>query len=153
MPRNRGAWANRFLNLALVAAGLLAIFLLYAFGTRILAPRVDPHRESDASSLVGHIIQVEVRNGCGVPGLAGKATQFLRQHGFDVVETGNYTRYDLQFSKVVDRIGDLESARKVARVLGIDEARVEQEVDTGFFLDASVVIGMDYSGLRPFEEP
>ncbi len=152
MARIRGAWANRFLNLALVAAGLLAIFLLYAFGTRILAPRVDPHRESAESSLVGHIIQVEVRNACGVPGLAGTATQFLRQHGFDVVETGNYHRSDLQFSKVIDRIGDLESALKVARVLGIDEARVEQDVDTGFFLDASVVIGMDYSGLRPFEE-
>ncbi len=152
MGKKRIAWSDRFLNLALVAAGLLAILLLYAFGTRVLAPRVDPHREANVPDLVGEIIQVEVRNGCGVADLAGIATQFLRRNGFDVVETGNYERTDVQFSKVVDRIGDVESALKVARMMGIPEQRVEQEVREDFFLDASVIIGHDYKSLRPFRE-
>ena len=152
MGKTRISWRNRFLNLALVTAGLLAILLLYAFATRVLAPRVDPHRESEGSELVGRIIQVEVRNGCGVTDLAAIATQFLRRHGFDVVETGNYSRSDVQFSRVVDRVGDMESAIKVARILGIPEDRVEQELREDLFLDASIIIGHDYQSLRPFRQ-
>lgn len=151
MGRSRISWVNRFLSLALVVGGLLAVLLLYAFGMRVLTPRVDPQRESENSALVGHTIQVEVRNGCGVRDLAAIATQFLRRHGFDVVETGNYSRSDVLFSKVVDRVGDPASAIKVARILGIPEERVEQDVQEELFLDASIIIGHDYQSLRPFD--
>ncbi len=137
------------MTVSLILAGLVAAFLLYAFGVRVLAPRVDPNRAAPDSDLVGRIIQIEVRNGCGVPDLAAITTQYLRRHGFDVVETGNYERSDVRRSKVIDRVGDLESAAKVARALGLPEDRVVQDVNTELFLDASVVIGADYEIMKP----
>ncbi len=151
MVNRKAVWSNRLLTLLLVAAGILAALLLYAFGVRALAPRVDPDREIVGGELVGRIIQIEVRNGCGVPDLAAITTDFLREQGFDVVETGNYVRSDVRRSRVIDRTGDRESAIKVARVLGLPEDRVEQEINPDLYLDASVVIGMDYQTLKPLQ--
>ncbi len=152
MGRRRSKAASLSTNAAILVLGTLAIVLAYSLVTRVTAPRVDPLREDDGGPLVGEIIQVEVRNGCGVSGLAARTTLFLRDHGFDVVEVGDYESFDVVNSKVIDRVGDLASARKVAAVLGIPEDRVEQDIRPEYYLDASVVIGRDYDGLRPFDE-
>jgi hypothetical protein len=149
MVDRKAVWANRLLTSLLVLAGLMVAFLLYSFGVRVLAPRVDPGREVASTELVGPVIQIEVRNGCGVADLAAITTQYLRDHGFDVVETGNYERSDVRLSRVIDRVGDRESALKVARVLGIPEERVEEDLNPELYLDASVIIGMDYETLKP----
>lgn len=139
-----------WLNAALAIMGLLVLVLVYSLVTRAFAPRVDPGREANPGSLVGDIIQVEVRNGSGVDGLAGRTTDFLRDRGFDVVEVGNHESFDVPHSMVVDRVGDVDAARKVARSLGIADERVRQEIRPELYLDASIVIGKDYATLAPF---
>ncbi|MDX1488879.1 MAG: LytR C-terminal domain-containing protein, partial [Acidiferrobacterales bacterium] len=111
MSKERGAWTNWLMNVALLALGLVVLVLLYGFVTRSFAPRTDPAREDNPTNLVGDILQVEVRNGCGVSGLAAEMTRFLRDQGFDVVEVGDHTVFDLEQSVVVDRVGDLEAAK------------------------------------------
>lgn len=140
-------WEGLLLVVLLAGVGLL----LYALGVRLLAPRVDPAREKNPAQLIGEIIQVEVRNACGVEGVAARTTYYLRQRGFDVVEVGNYTRIE-PHSLVIDRVGDLEAARKVAAALGIPEERVQQQIRPDLFLDASVIVGQDYASLAPFQE-
>lgn len=150
MGSRLSTWASRSTSVVIVVLGLVVAVLAYSLVTRVLAPRVDPVRESEAGQLVGEIIQVEVRNGCGISGLAGRTTRFLRDNGFDVVEVGDYESFDVDRSMVIDRVGDPASARKVAAVLGIPEDRVEQDIRPDYYLDASVVIGRDYETLRPF---
>lgn len=142
---------NGLLNAALVVLGLAVMILLYALVTRSVGTRTDPVRAENPANLVGKIIQVEVRNGCGVDHLAAQATQFLRDRGFDVVEVGDHTSFDQQQSVVIDRVGDLESARRVAAALDIPEDRVIQEIRSDYYLDASVIIGHDYKTLEPFD--
>lgn len=137
---------------ALFVCGLLLIALLYGLAVRLFTPRVDPRREDNPAELVGEIIQIEVRNGCGVTGLAADATSFLRRRGFDVVEVGDYDHFNQEHSLVIDRVGDLEAAKKVAEAMGIDEKYVAQEIRLDYYLDASVVLGKDYAGLIPFKE-
>jgi len=144
--------SRRLENLLLILLVGSVGVLLYALGVRLLAPRVDPVREANPAHLVGDIIQLEVRNGCGVDGVAARTTRYLRAHGFDVVEVGDYTSFDVPYSMVIDRVGDLEAARKVAAVLGIPEERVRQQIQPDLFLDASVIIGKDYAQLAPFRE-
>ena len=151
MSERRSSWLNGLLNLALVVLGLVVITLLYALVTRHVQPRADPVREENPAALVGDIIQVEVRNGCGVSGVAAVTTQHLRDYGFDVVEAGDFHSFDQDSSAVVDRVGNLEAAKKVAEALGIAEAQVRQEVRPDYYLDASVIIGKDYEALRPFQ--
>jgi hypothetical protein len=140
-------WEGFLLVLLLAGVGLL----LYALGVRLLAPRVDPTREENPARLIGDIIQIEVRNACGVEGVAARTTRYLRRRGFDVVEVGNYPQLE-PHSLVIDRVGDLEAARKVAAALGIPAERVQQQIRPDLFLDASVIIGQDYTLLTPFQE-
>lgn len=143
-------WSGIVLNSALTVLAFVLIILVYGLATRFFTPRVDPVRESNPAQLVGDIIQVEVRNGCGISGLAAETTMFLRRHGFDVVEVGDYSSFDEEYSMVIDRVGDHASALKVAHVLGIPEERVIEEIRLDYYLDASVVLGRDYEKLRPF---
>ncbi|PEN13227.1 hypothetical protein CRI94_11340 [Longibacter salinarum] len=142
---------NGLLNSVLLVLGLGVMLLMYALVTRTTTPRSNPNRVARATELVGPVIQVEVRNGAGVDHLAARTTRFLRDRGFDVVEVGNYGSFAQEHSVVIDRVGDLESARKVARALSIPEDRVEQDIRTDYYLDASVILGKDYRTLRPFQ--
>ncbi len=143
---------NGLLNAALVIGGVCVGVLLYGLVTRVLIPQPDPRRSSDGSELVGSIIQVEVRNGAGVDHLAAETTHYLRRRGFDVVDVGNYETFTQERSVVIDRVGDLEAARRVAEALGLPADRVQQDIRRQYYLDASVIIGHDYKQLRPFQE-
>lgn len=152
------------LSAALVVLGLAVLVLLYGFVTGSVLPgdffdaegaaesrptRADagPGNASD-----GEIVQVGVRNGSGAPGIAARTTRYLRRRGFDVVEAGNHSSFDEPRSFVVDRVGDLDAARRVAAALGIPEDRVHQDLRPEYYLDASVVLGRDYASLHPFQE-
>ncbi|MFW5955304.1 MAG: LytR C-terminal domain-containing protein [Rhodothermales bacterium] len=153
MARSEGGGRSSvILNLSLVVLGVFVVVLLYGLSTRYLTPRSDSHRATDAPThLIGSIIQVEIRNACGVANLASDTRRYLRAHGFDVVEVGDHSTHDLERSMVIDRSGDLRAARKVARALGLPEDRIVQEIKEEFYLDASVLLGKDYASLRPFQ--
>jgi LytR cell envelope-related transcriptional attenuator len=97
----------------------------------------------DASGRVapGTRIRVEVLNASDVSGLAGEATEHLREGGFDVVYFGNATEPE-DSSSVIDRIGDLEMAQAVANALGI--RNVFSEPDSNLFVDVSVMLGSEW---------
>lgn len=142
---------NALLNAGLAVVGLSVMVLLYGLVTRTLIPAPDPRRSSESTDLVGSIIQVEVRNGAGIDHLAAETTHYLRERGFDVVDVGNYASFQQEQSVVIDRVGDLEAARKVAEALGLPADRVRQDIRRQYYLDASVIIGHDYKQLRPFQ--
>jgi hypothetical protein len=103
-------------------------------------------RPAAAPAPVGRV-KVQVLNATPTHGLARVATNVLRDHGFDVVETGNAPRGTPPASIVIDRVGNLEAARQAADALGI--ARVETRRDAGLLLDVTVVLGSDWKAPRP----
>ncbi|HET6568694.1 MAG TPA: LytR C-terminal domain-containing protein [Rhodothermales bacterium] len=147
-PKRRG---GVLLNAVLVLGGLLVAVLLYAFVSRMLAPRAEPALPASGTAPVADILQVQVLNGCGVSGLAGDVTLYLRRHGFDVVEVGDVSSGKRQRSVVIDRVGNLNAARQVAAALGISPEQVTQDIDPDLYLDATVIIGQDYKELKSFE--
>jgi len=94
-------------------------------------------------------IQLDVRNGTGVPGLAQKVTSYLRSKGFDVVEIGNTDSLGLEKTVVLDRSGNTDAARRVASALGLDDSRVLVRIDRTLYLDVSVYIGTDLRSFTP----
>ncbi len=134
------------LHAALGFLSVLLLILVVALFTRIIYPRIVSER-SEVSVLLSDVIQIEVLNGCGVPGLATRFTSVLRQNGFDVVESGNFETFDITQTVVIDRIGNMENARRVAHALGVPEDRIISEISPHFYLDATVVIGADYETL------
>jgi hypothetical protein len=130
------------------AMGLLIVlvgYLSYAFIFRSAVKPDEEHVSLNATK----IIQMDVLNGCGVNGIGAKFTGYLRQNGFDVVEMKNYKTSNVPHTLVIDRVGNLSVAKRVAFSLGIPEKNIIQQLNPDYFVDVSVVIGEDYQTLRP----
>ena len=96
--------------------------------------------------------QVEILNGCGVSGIAKRATRFCRQNDLDVVAMDNFKHFNVQYSYVIDWMGNKKKAQEIARLLGIDPRRVKTQIDPTKQLDATIVLGKDYQQLKPFKK-
>lgn len=149
--KNEKSTSNKdlYLNSVIGFLSVLLIGLLLALFTRIIYPRVFNQRADNANTeLIGPIIQLEVLNGCGESGIANNFTSLLRNSGFDVVEVGNFERFDVEQSFVISRGSSLANARRVADALGVDENNIIREESSDFYLDVTVVLGEDYKQLN-----
>lgn len=150
-PGIKSATNNFFLNIIIFLLTAIIIFVSYSLFVKI-TDQSDNRVENSKKQTASEIIQLEVLNGCGVAGAADRFTDFLREHNFDVVNVGNYFTFNVDETIVVDRIGNLENARKVARSLGVQRTNVVQQLNNNYFLDVSVIIGKDYYKLKPIKE-
>ncbi len=146
----RSSTINLFLNIAIFLLGAIIIFMFYSIYVKIANPpdKVETNALNQSPS---EIIQVEVLNGCGVGGVADRFTDFLRTNNFDVVNIGNYIRFDMDETLIIDRIGNMANAYKVAKSLGVKNENVIQQLNNDYFLDVSIVIGRDYFTLQPLK--
>lgn len=131
-----------------IAIALLAV-LVVALAGSFLWQRLQPRRTptvAAAPSGVRRVIRVQVLNGSGEAGVAGKLASALREGGFHVVEVRNADRQDYSATLVVARREDPAAAQAVARYLGgppvIRQAWGSDEADV------TVVLGSDRSRLR-----
>ena len=85
-------------------------------------------------------IKVEVLNATSTKGLARRATTYLRDRGFDVVETGTY-RLQLDKTVVLDRSHHPDWALLVAKAFA---GTVQEKPDSLRFLDVTVLVGADW---------
>ncbi len=92
-------------------------------------------------------IRVEVLNASSVQGLARRATFYLRDRGFDVVESGNAgEKHDSTI--VLDRSHNPEWARLVANAMG--GVPVAEAPDSTLYVDVTVLVGPSW---RPPAKP
>lgn len=92
-------------------------------------------------------VRVEVLNATKVHGLARRATEYLRDRGFDVVASG--TAHDQRDTTLIlDRTNHPVWAGRVARAF--NGARVELAPDTSRYVDITVLLGATW---RPPAEP
>lgn len=124
--------------------------MLYSIYIKLSNSSAGNHDETD-NQKTSDIIQVEVLNGCGVSGVSNRFTDFLRTNNFDVVNIGNYIRFDMDETILIDRIGNKANAYKVAEALGVKKENVIQQLNNDYFLDVSIVIGRDYYTLKPLK--
>ena len=135
------------LNVLIVVLAVVVGYLTYSLLNRnILQPPVDAGKAGVAA---GEIIQIDVLNGSGVQGAANNCTAYLRARGFDVVEMRNYKTSDVDESLVIDRVGNTTNAEKVAYALGVSKKNIVQQLNHDYYVDVSVVIGKDFSSLKP----
>jgi len=103
------------------------------------------HKKEIKPKNVQQLIQVEVLNGCGIAGAGDRFTDIIRSKGIDVVKTGNYMSFDIDKTFIIDRIGKVETAYKVADSLGIDKRNIISQTNKQYFLDLTIVIGKDFN--------
>jgi hypothetical protein len=139
--------SNIFVNsLIFVLAGIIMVMGWSIYKKLTTIEVIEPDKSGEVAS---EIIQVEVLNGCGVTGVADRFTDFLRSQNYDVVKIDNYVSFDINETMVIDRIGNLANAKKVAASLGIKPARAFRQLNSDYFVDVTVIIGRDYHSLAP----
>jgi hypothetical protein len=94
-------------------------------------------------------VRVQVLNATATRGLARRATELLRDHGFDVVDVGTTSSREQGDSTfVLDRSGHPDWAQRVATAMG--GARVISRPDSSRYLDVTVLVGASW---RPPAQP
>jgi polyisoprenyl-teichoic acid--peptidoglycan teichoic acid transferase len=97
-------------------------------------------RAATAAPLAG-TVTVRVWNASGKSGLALAVARRLRSAGFDVLEWGDYGNRQ-SVTRILDRSGTIENARKIAQTLGATS--VFSDVDPALRADVEVILGDDY---------
>lgn len=141
---------NLFLNISNFLLFAVIIFMIYSLYVKFTNAKSVVSYKADGQ-VASDIIQVEVLNGCYIEGVADRFTEFLRNNGFDVVNIGNYLHHDMDETLIIDRIGNMANAYKVAKALGVKNENVIQQLNNNYFLDVSIIIGKDYFTLKPLK--
>jgi hypothetical protein len=137
---------RRLENAALVTAFLLvAAFVASAIFGVVHRPKEEVVVEAPGKPLPlppGKAIgRIEVLNATGRAGLARAASEQLRAAGYDVVYFGSRSP-NAKTSVVIDRVGRPDIAGGAAKALSITSVKTEK--DTTLFLDATVIVGLDW---------
>ncbi len=135
---------NLFFVIVSVILSLFTFFLCYSLLNNLGIINTGSKEELKPKN-VQQLIQVEVLNGCGVAGVGDKFTDIIRSSGFDVVKTGNYMSFDIDNTFIIDRLGKIETAYRVADSLGIDKKNIINQTNKQYFLDLTIVIGKDFN--------
>ncbi len=135
----------------IVKIALPALFVLIILVIAVLKFSRSGYKFSDEEEIFiqNPSYQIDVQNGCGVEDVAFQIVQYLRVKGFDVIDYGNYGT-TVKESFIIDHIGKPDTARLIAKALGIDEGKIVVS-KSKHYNEFTVVIGMDYIMLKPFK--
>lgn len=86
---------------------------------------------------------VEVLNGCGVAGAAGRVAEKLQNAGFQVTKQGNAQGFTYDRCRVITRKGNNPGVQRIASLLHCTDIREESKREG--LPDVTVIVGRDYS--------
>ena len=154
----------QFLKTYILFVGIVAFGFIYlslrelippSLSNESIFPEIYPQLFLPKNVYVEHPnqnIEVEVLNGCGVPFLAAKTTDYLRSKHFDVVFSGNAKNQLYQHTMILQRNEKIENLKKIADSFGLeldDSKHIIIVPDESLCLDVTVILGADY---RKFAE-
>jgi hypothetical protein len=146
----KSSTVNTLLNVSIFVLSVLIVYMSYSVYIK-LSHKPTENVEQSNNKAASDLIQVEVLNGCGIGGVADKFTEYLRNRNIDIVRLGNYISNDVSETMVIEHLGNMENAYKIAHSLGIKDENVIQQLNKDYFLDATIVIGRDYFNLTPYK--
>jgi anionic cell wall polymer biosynthesis LytR-Cps2A-Psr (LCP) family protein len=101
------------------------------------------------------VFTVEVLNGTGTSGLAGRTAELLRGFGYDVISIGNAEQQDYDRTEIIDRSGYEDVAKVIAGIIRCTNVRSESPLPDPLDMsiqnfeyrsDFTLIIGRDFNG-------
>ncbi len=134
-------WRVRLLDAGIVLATGVVCLFVFSFSTRLSYSGPD-EREPPI------IVHVQVLNGCGRPGLAGRVAEYMSdlevgRMRFDIVDIGNFDRASVRRTIVINRTLPAGQVQEIVAALKIGEADIQDGTtrmnDLG--VDLTVILG------------
>ena len=100
-------------------------------------------------------VTIEILNGTSINGLASRTSQVFQSFGYEVAHIGNYSSSDIQKTKVIDRMGDIAQAQRVASIIkcsnvetAVQDAEAPETVsdEAPEEYDLVIILGKDFDG-------
>lgn len=163
-PAKRRDIKGSLINSAIVILSLLLVAFIFSFSNRQIQTGIPieitfpslPETPKLAVAIYEQKpildIEVEILNGCGVPGLAGKISDYLRSQQMDVVRSKNADHYNYDQTILILRNENSDGLKKIAKSFGIDiddETRIKHIPDDQLNVDITVIIGSDFATIKP----
>lgn len=159
MADRKNTVLNYLLNIFIIILVALCIYLSFSFISKnffhkeYISKDTISAVENPVTNQPNLTIQIDVRNGSGDNGIAIVFMDYLRKKGFDVVDAGNYSSSDINRTLILYRNENKKTAaQKVAQILGANEKYIIPQINSSLYLDVTVVIGRDYSELKPYTD-
>ncbi len=163
-PAKRRDIKGSLINSAIVILSLLLVAFIFSFSNRQIQTGIPieitfpslPETPKLAVAIYEQKpildIEVEILNGCGVPGLAGKISDYLRSQQMDVVRSENADHYNYDQTILILRNENSDGLKIIAKSFGIDikdENRIKHIPDDQLNVDITVIIGSDFATIKP----
>lgn len=129
----------RYIIYSILLTSLLIIVILILGG-----------RLGDSRVLGIQSSKVQVLNGAGIPGAASQVSTFLREQQIQIGYVGDAPTASWVSTEVFFHNSTAEAAEALAEKLGLAPERVHPGPSAPGREDITVVLGSDYSSLRPF---
>ncbi len=163
-PAKRRDIKGSLINSAIVILSLLLVAFIFSFSNRQIQTGIPieitfpslPETPKLAVAIYEQKpildIEVEILNGCGVPGLAGKISGYMRSQQMYVVRSDNANRYNYDQTILILRNENSGRLKKIAKSFGIDiddATRIKHIPDDQLNVDITVIIGSDFATIKP----
>ena len=150
---------NHLIKLSILASIIITLFIYFSKNY----PDITFEESSiNLSSLLiktkseintGHKIQVQIQNGCGLGGIAKVYTNFLRSHGYDVLEYKNASHFNFDKTQLIIHKKDTSNyIDEIVKILQIEPHVIKYKYDDNIIYEMTVIIGHDYNSLGSYNE-
>ena len=101
-------------------------------------------------------IKVEILNGCGIKGIAGVTSEYLRsEYRIDVVRSDNADKYDYSKTIIIGRNEDLDKILSVSEAFGIsvkNPDHIRHVPDESLGVDVTIILGRDINSFQTISQ-
>jgi anionic cell wall polymer biosynthesis LytR-Cps2A-Psr (LCP) family protein len=108
---------------------------------------------SQPSGVEDSSVTVEVLNGTATPGLAARAREVFLSYDLDVPQPRNADHDGYEYTVVIDRAGSVETARRVAEIIGCTRVQSSPDEAADRGVDVTVILGRDFDGRTCTQQP
>lgn len=140
---------SRIIDFLLIVVALSVLVFVGSFALRFTQGETAPPIEKQ---IVPVSARIQVLNGCGIAGVAGRFSKFLTESGkpdfvIDVIDEKNFESFKQEKTLLIARKEGRAEAEKLAQKIGLPIDRVSFKVLEDNFLDIdySLVVGADYT--------
>ena len=166
--KNSHPYKNLPLDIAIGVSGILLLGFIYSLSQntihtgvpiKVSFPEIDEPKmlakELYRTDPIKNI-KVEILNGCGIKGIAGKTSEFLRsKYRIDVVRSDNADRYDYSKTIIIGRNEDLNKILSVSEAFGLsinNSDHIQHVPDETLGVDVTIIVGKDINSFQTISQ-